>query len=69
MEMKSKTEKEYKVVGHVEPETALYTAKDLKKGQPYEFRVRAKNVVGVSHDAAELESPVVAQAKVTASKL
>lgn len=59
VEMKSSNDSEFVVVTHVQADTQCYTANDLQKGKEYEFRVRAKNAVGSSSEAAELEENLV----------
>lgn len=69
VEMKKSKDSQYSVVAQVEPNTPFYTAKSLREGQQYQFRVRAKNLVGTSQEAAELDSPVIAKAKATVGGL
>ncbi len=69
VEMKSAKDTEFAVVGEVQPNTPFYTARDLTEGQNYEFRVSAKNVIGLSKEPAELDSPVTTRAKVTQGRL
>ncbi len=69
VEMKPCKQKKFAVVGEVPQNTPFFKATELKEGQTYEFRVRAKNVVGLGEEAAVLDSPVTAKAKSTVGML
>ena len=61
IEIKSSGETQFKPVGKVDGKKTTYTAKKLKAGEKYEFRVLSKNDAGVSAEAAELIEPVLVQ--------
>ncbi len=51
---------EFVEIARVDGRTCKFDAIDLKDGQRYNFRVKARNSVGSSEGAAQLDRPVVA---------
>ena len=61
IEMCTQDESQFSLVGMVAGSQMDYEAIGLKENEGYKFRVRARNIVGVSEQPAEIGDPVVAK--------
>ena len=61
IEMCAQDEAEFSLVGMTTGNETEYEAIGLKENEGYRFHVRARNVCGMSEDAAEILDPVVAK--------
>lgn len=57
--MKGPKDVEYLEVAKIDANKTSYTAKKLKPGEKYDFRVKSKNKAGLSETGAELNEPVI----------